>query len=268
MNRIGVLLLCLSFAAHAGSLLPTPSKGQQWQPVELLSDEFEGDRLDARKWLPFLPYYVGRPPSRFERDNVAVRDGHLQLRATAALDYLPGVQDWEKDIWVYTACVASLRPIASYGYYEARLKASRLSVTSSFWLQGKNSEIDVVEHIGASTKRPRQAQVMRSALHYGFQESWKNDRQVVTTWQMPGSSADDFHVYGVWWKDADTVWFYFDGEKVSELKPPGPFLEPMYLFFDAEVFKGEGLPTVESLQDPARNVMRVDWVRAWQLRPD
>jgi hypothetical protein len=69
----------------------------------------------------------------------------------------------------------------------------------------------------------------------------------------------------MWWRDAETVWMYHDGQKVAEIEFGGPFEEPMYLFFDAEVFTWEGLPTIESLRDPELNVMQVDWVRAWEL---
>ena len=57
--------------------------------------------------------------------------------------------------------------------------------------------------------------------------------------------------------------FYLDGKQVAEVKTGGSFGEPMYLFFDTEVFTWEGLPTVESLRDSRRNAMSVDWVRAW-----
>ena len=58
---------------------------------------------------------------------------------------------------------------------------------------------------------------------------------------------------------------YHDGQKVAELTPGGPFKESQYLFFDTEVFVWEGLPTIESLNDPSRNTMLVDWVRSWKL---
>ena len=79
-------------------------------------------------------------------------------------------------------------------------------------------------------------------------------------------TADDFHIYGVWWKDEDTLWFDRDGKKAAEVKTGGAFLEPMYLFFDTEVFTWEGLPTVEALSDGTKNTMRVDWVRSWALQ--
>jgi len=52
---------------------------------------------------------------------------------------------------------------------------------------------------------------------------------------------------------------------VAEATPAGEFVEPMYLFFDTEVFTWEGLPTFKELKNPKRNAMRVDWVRAWRL---
>jgi len=249
--------------APSGAPPPAPA-GWRWQPVPELSDEFEGVRLDASKWLPFQPYWQGRPPSRFATNNVLVRNGNLELRSTALVTNLSQVKDPQKDIWVQAACVASAKPIVGCGYYAARLKASRLSMTSSFWFQGRYSEIDVVEQIGASLKNPAESHQMLMNTHF-FQGGWAEDKATPQRWTMPAGAADEFHVYGVWWKDKNTVWFYHDGEKVAEVKTAGEFLEPMYLFFDTEVFTWEGLPAVESLHNPALNTMRVDWVRAWRL---
>ena len=245
------------------SPLSTPA-GYRWKPVPEVSDEFEGARLDASKWLPYQPYWQGRPPSRFSTNNVLVRDGHLELRSTGLVTNLSQVKDPEKDIWVEAACVASTKPIAGYGYYAARVKASRLPMTSSFWFQGKYSEIDVVEQVGASQKNPGESHQMLMNTHF-FQGGWEKDEATPMKWTMPTGAADEFHVYGVWWKDKDTVWFYHDGEKVAEVRTAGEFLEPMYLFFDTEVFTREGLPTVESLNNPDQNTMQVDWVRGWRL---
>jgi beta-glucanase (GH16 family) len=243
---------------------PQAPEGYRWRAVPELTDEFNGVHLDASKWVPFQPYWEGRPPSRFVTNNVALRDGLLELRSTALVADLSQVKDREKDIWVGAACVASAKPIANYGYYAARVKASRLPMTSSFWFQGKYSEIDVVEEIGASLTHPEIGRQMLATTHF-FAGGWDADKATSKKWTMPTGAADGFHVYGVWWKDKDTIWFYHDGQKVAEIKPDGEFSEPMYLFFDTEVFKWEGLPTLEQLNDPNRNTMQVDWVRAWNL---
>ncbi len=43
------------------------------------------------------------------------------------------------------------------------------------------------------------------------------------------------------------------------------FLEPMFLFFDTKVFTWSRLLTIDSLKDPKRNAMEVNWVRSWTL---
>jgi beta-glucanase (GH16 family) len=243
---------------------PAAPAGYRWQVIAALSDEFDGDKLNADKWVPYHHYWKGRQPSRFNPNNVLVKDGTLQLRSTPRVESVDDVNNPEKDVWVNSACISSREGSASYGYYEARIRASRLCMTSSFWFQGRYSEIDVVEQLGDPLRHPEKKNLMLMNTHY-FAEGWKNDVATPRQWQMPAASADAYHTYGVWWKDKDTIWFYHDGQKVAEVKPGGAFEEPMYLFFDTEVFTWDGLPTIASLRDPARNTMYVDWVRAWRL---
>ena len=146
------------------------------------------------------------------------------------------------------------------------MKASNLSMTSSFWFQGKLTEIDTVEQIGAPALHPERSDIMHMNTHH-YDEGRKNHKKTPRSWEMPSGAAEEFHVYGVWWKDEKTIWFYHNGEKVTEVQPEDPFTQPMYMFFDTEVFTWEGLPTIASLNDPTSNTMAVDWVRAWQLEP-
>jgi len=262
-TRTGAAVVDASATAAAGSPPPAPA-GFTWQAIPELSDEFDGGALDEQKWLPKHAYWNGREPSAHDPANVSVKDGMLRLRNTTRVTTLEGIKNPEKDVWLQAACISSRGPKASYGYYAARLKASKLCMTSSFWFQGKYSEIDVVEQLGVSRKNPAKDRLMLMNTHF-FTDGWRKDKATPKSWQMPTGSADTFHVYGVWWKDPSTVWMYHDGQKVAELTTGGPFKEPQYLFFDTEVFTWEGLPTIESLNDPARNTMLVDWVRAWKL---
>jgi beta-glucanase (GH16 family) len=247
--------------------MPPPAPpGFAWVSVKELSDEFSGTALDEAKWMPKHAYWNGREPSRFDPANVSVKDGMLRLRSTTKVSTLEGIKNPEKDVWVDAACISSQKAVASFGFYAARMKASKLSMTSSFWFQGKYSEIDVVEEIGRSLKNPANNQLMLMNTHY-FEGGWDKDKATPKNWKMPTGSADTFHVYGVWWKDENTVWMYHDGQKVAELTTAGPFKEPQYLFFDTEVFTWEGLPTIDALKDPNRNAMLVDWVRGWKLSP-
>ena len=188
----------------------------------------------------------------------------LRLRSTELAPGLAQMKDPEKDLWVASACVSSKKASASIGYHEARIKASRLSMTSSFWFQGKYSEIDVVEQLGHPIKKSEDREYMLMNTH-SFKKGWDKDEATPVRWKMPSAAADEFHVYGVWWKDKDTIWFYHNGAKVAEVKTRVEFSEPMFMFFDTEVFTWSGLPSIESLNDPDKNTMLVDWVRAWKL---
>jgi beta-glucanase (GH16 family) len=244
--------------------LPPPPAGYEWQLNSGLSDEFNGTGLDTNKWIPNHVGWKGREPSHFSADNVSLADGTLRLRSVPTVTNLEKVADPKKDVWIASSCVSSRHAEASYGYYEARVKASLLSMTSAFWLQGDYSEIDVVEELGAPIKKPELASMMLMNTHF-FKDGWSKDKAVGSSWHMPKSASADYHVYGVWWKDENTAWFYHDGENVAAVQFAERFAEPMRIFLDTEAFAWEGLPTMESLKDPKKNTMSVDWVRSWRL---
>jgi len=244
--------------------LPEPPAGYTWELIAELSDEFNGKSLDSSKWLDYHSYWTGRTPSQHAPANVSVSDGFLRLKNTTQVESLDEVANPEEDNWVEAACVTSNQPNAGYGYYEARIKASDLSMTSSFWFQGQYSEIDVVEQFGAPKLNANKRLRMLINTHF-YPNGWETDRKTPREIPVEPGAADDFHVYGVWWKDAQTALFYHNSELVTEVDFGGKFDEPMYLFFDTEVFTWEGLPSVESLKDDSKNTMLVDWVRAWKL---
>jgi hypothetical protein len=220
--------------------------------------------LDSKKWLNYHPYWKGRIPSQFDPLNVWVGAGKLHLRSTTKVDDITDIKDPETEIWVSSACISSIESIAFYGYYETRMKASQLSMTSSFWFQGQYSEIDVVEQLGDPKDHPERSNYMMMNTHF-YPDGWSTDKKTPVSRYMDTGAADNFQIYGMWWKDENTVWFYHNGEKVAEVTTGGAFKETMYMFFDTEVFLWEGLPDVYALKDPEKNTMTVDWIRAWRL---
>ena len=247
------LLLLMSPPAQATP--PTPPEGFAWVAIPGLTDEFNGPTLDRTKWLPYMPYWQGRD-STFDTNNVFVTNGQLCLRSTAVT--LTNIR---------AACVTSTTKEAfSDSYYEASIKASQLSMTSSFWFQGKYSEIDVIEELGAPLKKPAHKETMNINTHY-FTNGWKADLSTPIIWKMPTPCSADFHTYGVWWQDNRHLAFYHNDQLVTNVVTRGDFNEKMYLFFDTEVFAWEGCPTLESLQDSRLNTLNVDWVRGWKLAP-
>lgn len=241
--------------------LPTPPEGYKWVRDEPHSDEFNDTKLDTKKWIPYHPYWSGRN-SKHEPVNISVKDGNLRLKSTLR----EGATE-VKGATVMAACVSSKKKDCMPGYYEARIKCSKISMTSAFWFKGTPAEIDVIENIGNPSKRSSAwiEDTMMMNTHYFGKINGKRPPSTPAKWKMPSKSCDEYMVYSVWWKDKDTVWMYHNGAKVKEFKTPGPFDNGQHLFFDTEVFTWHGWPKRENLLDDSKNTMLVDWVRAWKL---
>lgn len=249
------------------SRLPVPPTGYEWQLVPELSDEFNGSDLDANKWERGGSGRKSQPPGLFDPKNVSVKDGMLRLVISSDIKAMTDVRNPKEDLWIRAAALSSKSKTAQQGYYEASVKASKMPATSSFRLQGNDMEINVATLIGHSPKRLGSRQ-MTMNTHYFKKEEGKDPSRLSkgSRYVMPSSPAEEFHVYGVWWKDADTVCFYHNGVKVAEIQPSGPFENtPQDIIFDAEPFPAEGLPSLQELADPLRNTMSVNWCRSWKL---
>lgn len=266
MKKLPSFILLLTLVLNGNLLfgqksnLPEPPKGKKWVKIEAVSDEFNGKQLDSKKWIPYHPYWTGRN-STHTPSNVSVDNGNLQLKSTLR----NGASDVKAET-VTAACVTSKKRSCYYGYYEAKIKCSNISMTSAFWFQGNYSEIDVIENLGAPSKPERNGvkDTMMINTHY-FKKGWDKDLNTPIKYKMPKPAGSTYNVYAVWWKDANTCIFYLNGKKVSEVELRGPFKEKQYLFFDTEVFTWQGWPTKESLLDDSKNTMLVDWVRGWKL---
>lgn len=242
---------------------------QKWKLVEELSDEFnQEDGMDTKKWNDYHPGWKGRTPSHFLRENVWVSDGLLHLRSNSRVESMDEVEDPIRDVWVNSAAVSSKKRIAQPGwYYETRFKASNISMTNSFWFRmGDYSEIDVIEHMGNPTKPSRalmQYEYGTNTHVYGQKrdQGYSHGKK----FYMSTKGNEEFHVYGFWWKDPETLWFYHNGVKVMEVRPSIPFEEKLHMIWDTEVFRWNGLPLVENLQDDTKNTMYVDYVRTWRV---
>ena len=252
---------CGSGDARAGKASVSsggPPAGSTWVPIPEVTDEFDGTALDGAKWQDFHSSWSGREPSAFYGPNVSVAAGNLKLQST------PDPSDANR---IRAACVQSLARALPYGYYEARIKTSDISMTSSFWFQGKSSEMDVIENIGNPAKAGEEhvAYQMNMNTHY-FPHGWPTDQSNQKAHILTTRVADDYHIYAMEW-DADFIRYYLDGTKVYEQANNGRFTEGQTMFFDTEAFVWQGYPTHESLLDSAKNIMYVDWVRGWRKSP-
>ncbi|MFC2111709.1 family 16 glycosylhydrolase [Bacteroidota bacterium] len=274
MRNTLVLLVVCTISLNLFSQ-PVPPEGKKWVPVEELSDEFNQESLDTEKWNDYHPGWAGRTPSNFLRENVWVSDGMLHLRSNSRVKSMDEVKDSIRDVWVNSAAVSSVKRLAEPGwYYETKMKASDISMTNSFWFRmGDYSEIDVIEHMGHATNPDRPlTEFLYACNTHAYGSKRQEGYSLGAHHYMATRGRDEFHVYGLWWKDPNTLWFYHNGVKVMEVTPSVPFEENLHMIWDTEVFRWHGLPTIEGLQDNSRNTMYVDFVRTFKLedikRPD
>ncbi len=253
----------LSFQRYQG----LPPISESWELIDVITDEFDGNTINATKWNDLHPAWSGRRPSQFKRANTTVRNGYLQLKSTSRIDNMSQVNNPNEDIWVDAASMTSKAASAKVGYYyETSFKASALSMTSSFWFRiGKYSEIDVIEHIGYSSipeDEPDHSYEYAANTHYYGVHNGLDP--LPAKYKMSERGRDDFNTYGLWWKDKKTLLFYLNGLQVMQITPRVDFDENLFLIFDTEVFTWAGLPTISSLKDDTKNTMYVDFVRSYK----
>ena len=274
-------------------LLPPPPAeapaGFKWVLNRPYSDEFDGDALDTTKWKTSYAGWPGRPPGLFVPEAVSVADGELQIRVGNLDPARPG-PNGEPDHWtIQCGAVQSREMGASYGFYEARIKASSTSTSTTFWMKHENlgneprpykqTELDVLEAIGNAQTWPG----FKTTMHFNtHQEFFPEDASEETVALKEGGVValpegetvnGAFRNYGVWWVDANTMHFYLDGERVATVEPPTdrdptPFDQKMFLNMVCETYDWEVNPTPEELAVEEDTVARYDWVRSWTLVRD
>ncbi|ARV16598.1 family 16 glycosylhydrolase [Polaribacter sp. SA4-12] len=280
MNQKTVFFLCFlitSIIIH--SQTPAPPKGFKWVKNEKFSDEFEGDKLDDKKWYDRSPYWKnGRPPATFRASAVSVKYGNLHIKNSV----LKGDEKYN----IAGGAVASVATDAFYGYYEAKMKASSISMSSTFWLKNKAEnndcpteqlELDIVEIVGQQKKGADFTRKLHSNTHI-FHYSCEGERIVKSKGpevhpKIAPPANEAYHVYGCWWVDASTIKIYLDGKYQFTMNPSKefsetPFDRPMYMHMVTETYDWETAPTPEELADNSKNTTYYDWVRSYTLKKE
>ncbi len=256
-NRIGPLGETPQRTTDAFPLSDQQNKGK-WVKFEPMTDEFDGDQLDAEKWTVGLYWWKGRQPALFSPKNVAVADGKLHL--TMRKEEVPA--EFEKQGYRgYTSAAVHSKARSSYGYYEVSAKPMNSAGSSSFWFQmeetpGWLTEIDVFE-IGGGAKGFEHKVNMN--LHVFRTPNAKKLWNVGGAWVAPWRLADDYHVYGLEW-DRDEIKYYVDGVVVRSVENTH-WHQPLFMIFDSETMPDWfGMPKDEDLP----STFRVEYVRAWK----
>jgi len=230
-----------------------------WEKYALMSDEFDGDRLDPNKWHPVNPKWLGRQPAFFYSGNVTVSNCKLHLAMKK--QEVPEMPK-DKGYHTYTSAAVQSKTKVKYGYFEVKCRPMKSHGSSSFWFYESNpelwTEIDVFEIGGAAP---------------GFQRKYNMNVHVFRTptenkhwskhgvWAATSNLADDYHVYALEW-DTERIKWYYDGVLVRWIENTH-WHQALTLNFDSETMpKWFGLPKDKDLP----STYSIEYIRAWKKR--
>ncbi|WP_232824646.1 beta-agarase [Algibacillus agarilyticus] len=250
----------------------TTPAGAYWEKVDALSDEF--DDWNSAKWVK-TNWNYGNTPVNMLNKNSGVDDGNLWIKAT--------LNAKSEKQWFETSRVRSKAKIKFPMYTESRIKTAHISAYNTFWLNNGDindrDEIDIIENNSnpstdyANPDYPWQMSSQYFVVKDGVTERAKgnfDNRHLSEKNTLKGVTWNEaYHVVGAWWQDEHTVQFYLNGEPAGKVTTTNPFTLAQHLIWDLWTQDSSwvgGLPNKTDLLDDARNTMRVDWVRTWQLK--
>lgn len=262
----------------------TTPVGQQWVKFDDMSDEFDG--WDSTKWFKSTWNYGVPVFMSTSIDNSGVTGGNLWIKPTVN-------EANPDDRWFQTARIHS-RGKANYPMYtEARIKTAHISAYNTYWLNNGNDknrdEIDIIENNSnpSCNCQPNFPNQMNS--QYFQADSGETPATVRIKGNYLRSNLlevnplrnvgwnEDYHIYGVWWKDANNIQFYLNGEPAGSVYVGDhddgktyvrEFTRDLEIIFDVWTNEATwlgGLPAKSDLANDANNTMYIDWVRTWKL---
>jgi beta-glucanase (GH16 family) len=251
--------------ARGAGALPKPPLPGRWEPIEGLTDEFDGAKLDgvkpndakldASKWHPCNPGWKGRKPGFFAKENVELRDGKLHL--TARMEDRKGLPD---GYHTYTTAAVKSKATVLYGYFEIKCRPMDSRASSAFWFYRNTperwTEIDVFEIGGGA---PGHEHVVHMNAHVFHTPEEKRHWSRGGKWKAPFRLAEGYHVYALEWS-REELKYYVDGKPVRTMKNTH-WHQPLHMNFDSETMpKWFGLPKAESLP----STFSIEYVRSWR----
>ncbi|MEO0965805.1 MAG: family 16 glycosylhydrolase [Planctomycetota bacterium] len=289
--------LALSTAAPAALAsdwdgLPVPldaGEGMVWELQESVSDDFnytapphdKGERF-LGKWDDWYHnHWSGPGLTQWDRGHVFVDDGRLQFLASR-------VPDSNK---VHLGCISSRDRVVYPVYVEARAKVPNSVLACAVWLLSPcdTREIDLLEAWGASYSENANkdqswfAERIHVSHHMFIREPFQDYQpKDEGSWIVaePGKLwRDDFHTYGVYWRDPWHLEYYIDGKLVrtvsgEDIIDPLGYTDggglnlPMDIIIDMEDHtwrSDQGItPTDAELERVDDHRFQVDWIRVYK----
>jgi beta-glucanase (GH16 family) len=237
----------LALAQKPQDKLPPAPEGKTWKLV--WHDEFDGTKLDERKWdIPECK----RVDGYWSRKAISLDGkGHLVMSVLKQGDkYLDG-------------CVRTKGKFEhAFGYYVARIQLQKQpGHWTAFWLYNvsvskdgndgrQGTEIDIYE-------KPWLDERVQQTLHWGgYGQHHKSSGNVA---KVPGV-MEGWHTFGLWWKPDEYV-FYVDGRETWRTKAGGVCQVPLYIKLSDEIGPWGGDIRKATLPDQ----FLVDYVRVYDL---
>jgi beta-glucanase (GH16 family) len=278
MKKFFFLIIVIFFQSSnlISQTLPECPIPGAWTFNQGLSDEFNAKKLDKQKWWDFNPSWWGRKPGHFDKKNVGLNKGVLEIKAQKLDSTKVSEELIARGMGEYSTGIIKSKTRVKYGYFEARCQVMKANVCNAFWLYDPldddkkyvagdySEEIDIFEIFGKAGlkqyERTYWATLHRMETPYVESIVKKGTKlpNHFKTKQVPYEFYDDFHVFGFHWTPEKLQW-YLDGELVFE-RENDFFHRPLHIIFDAEIMKTwMGLPDAKDL--PA--VFKVDYFRIW-----
>lgn len=218
-------------------------------------DEFNGDKLDTRKWGFRLD---SKLLSQQQKENVSVKGGNLQV---ALRKETVGKKH-------FTAGGVISKQTFVYGYYEARFKTPRAegwhtafwSMKHSFAGQPKRQALLELDHCEQDGGDPHffSFGIINQRPDPKKRQSWNGGRWVVEN--APDTSTS-FHVWACEFTP-EIIRFYFDGRLTKELSSAGFSHDDMSVWFSVIASTLKGDRWVDESKLP--NAAICDYIRVYQ----
>jgi len=246
-----VLTLLLAFVTGVPALVG-PAERPGWKLT--FDDEFDGKRLDLKKWNP-------NDPAGWERNH------ELQAYVTNAFEVSGGFlrikaekrQAFYSEKWrsITSGMMTTLGKFSQeYGRFEIRCRVPKgKGMWPAFWLlpdpRGWPPEIDVLEILGHEPDK------VYTTHHY--RDAQGKHQSHGGSWSGPDFSAG-FHEFAVEWSPQRIVWFVDGVERFrsEDAVPKGK----MYVLLNLAV--GGGWPGNPDAQTKFPAALEVDYVRVYQ----
>ncbi|WP_075603080.1 Ig-like domain-containing protein [Saccharicrinis aurantiacus] len=271
------------------SINNTTPEGKVWVKQDNMSDEFESG-WDNNKWFRSVWNYD--PPVFMSNGtiNSGVADGNLWIKATLN-------ESNPEERWFQTARIHSRTKISYPMYTEASIKAAHISAYNTYWLNNgdidNRDEIDIIENNSKPSCDCQPDFPMQMNSQYFHADSNLSPKEIRNKGDFNQSGLsdvnpkkgvkwnEDYHTFGVWWKDSKNIQFYLNGEPAGSvvvgehndgtIYEAREFTRELEIIFD--LWTGDfnwlgGLALKEDLQNDAINTMKVDWVRTWKLEDE